>query len=776
MPICYSWGGASARILKAIGRPGIRVLTVDVFDTLLLRATSPGFVAQHSKSVLSEQAGVTPEIAASSRDRAWRTATSTSVSLGHDPDCSSNVYFSTWVKMAAGDRLPPERIESIASYLIAAELRAEQACLCPNPAMKIVIAAAVAKGIAVHAISDMYLSSSEVRHLLEAHGMAEGISSVTTSGDCGMQKRTGRLFRHFMTASGLKPDEIIHVGDDLVADWQMPGATGIRTFCVRDGRQMAARAHSAILDRKISSGRDGGFAVSDMASRASRPSSDLLFETGRTAFGPIYAPFLHGVADRALKGNFDSVWFMAREGWLLLELYEMARKAGKADLPPSGYLYVSRLSTLRASMDAFSLKQAENVLNNSPEPTYGKFLKPFGFAEGEQILADMGFAGGELPSLAGVQRIIDSRVFKDAAKEVAEGERANLARYLESTGFPKTGRVAVVDVGWGGQIQENFQTCLNLLGWKVEVHGMYLGTDSRADARREAGLHIESVLVDSAAEDRRGQGVFCFVQGIELATRSQHGSVLGYGDDGLPILDSGSEARRKEEIDDPKLARLQAGILEYGAAWFPVAAIAALDADASADAARSFIDLLCTVPSRRVAGTLLDLNNVANLGMDEGLLLGRKVPLFRPRALVRAVRRTLWQEGSVTWTAGPAGALVLLAYRKFRRGGQAPISVRSSTCQSWQLNERRPAPIADAMGLELPSLRKDFCVGLEFTQPDGLASITIKDALKLGAVNLIQKTTHPSGRIIVDRYAATFVRIKASTTAKIAKMVVRKFL
>src|SRR5699024_8417654 len=88
-----------------------------------------------------------------------------------------------------------------------------------------------ARGLAVYVVSDMYLPETQVTAMLRRCGF-DFLDGVFVSSEYGVQKRSGRLFRLFLQKTGLKPRQVLFVGNDRRADALGAALAGIRCLLV----------------------------------------------------------------------------------------------------------------------------------------------------------------------------------------------------------------------------------------------------------------------------------------------------------------------------------------------------------------------------------------------------------------------------------------------------------------------------------------------------------------------------------------------------------------
>lgn len=721
--IAYSWNDAADLIRSEIASGRVRHLSVDVFDTLLIRTTAPESVIEATARFVSGRLGVSLERAVAARADAWTKESADAVHAGKDPDAESASLFKRWIGLLGQDN-----VSEVAKAALAFELDCEAACLAPNPQMIAVLELAKATEVEITALSDMYLSPAEVSSLLSAHGMRHLVGKVVTSGYLGRQKRTGRLFDWFLEWNGT--EGLLHVGDDPAADGTMPAARGIRAISVFDRKRMLAR-------HRLAAARTAPAKKAALSALQTHVPTSVAHDVGFSRLGPVYSGFIHAVAARAAADGVSSVWFLAREGWMLHELYGVVRQSGLVSgAPPSAYLYASRVATMRAQLEEFGDREVGSVHSDTWSRTYRSTLSPLQLDDEAlgRVLGGAGISPDDNFTTVGLQTLRSHPAFMEAVRQIGEVERQGLKAYLERTGFPLAGKVAVVDVGWGGQIQENFERALRLLGATTEVIGYYLGTDDRAERRRkDTGLVMHGLVVDKCNNDGSGLGAFSHVQGLELATRAAHGSVKGYDPDGLPRLAPESDTgRQAEAIDDLAISAMQEGILAFATGYARTASVLGVSPSQSVALARDVMDVGSIAPSRAEAEVVTEMKNIANLGGDETLRLGGAVSLRHPRHAVRVLRTTLWQEGTCATLVPGIGPLLFLALRRSKRRVPQRTGELRQDIGCAVSSDVHDQVVEDALSLNLNTRRTELSSNYEGRRTERSIDIgTLGDAVKL---------------------------------------------
>src|SRR5436309_8238331 len=69
-----------------------------------------------------------------------------------------------------------------------------------------------------------------LRFILEHLGMSKFFAHIFISSEIGADKPDPEIFRRALKLIELKPDEVLHVGDDPERDWEAASAAGLSTF------------------------------------------------------------------------------------------------------------------------------------------------------------------------------------------------------------------------------------------------------------------------------------------------------------------------------------------------------------------------------------------------------------------------------------------------------------------------------------------------------------------------------------------------------------------
>ncbi len=202
------------RLDQLLERPGM-VLSLDVFDTLLLRDNSSevtrfcefgaAMAALAGGDVSADQAFLARLLGTQATYRA------TTAVDGCREGSLSEIHRTASRLLVGGDHL--------ADAFLQAELDAEQPRLSLNPLLVSYVADFKSRGGRVVLVSDMYMHRAQIRQLLDGCGFDMGlVDLLISSADTKVSKGSGGIFPLVEQALGAAPRDFVHLGDSFRGD------------------------------------------------------------------------------------------------------------------------------------------------------------------------------------------------------------------------------------------------------------------------------------------------------------------------------------------------------------------------------------------------------------------------------------------------------------------------------------------------------------------------------------------------------------------------------
>ena len=504
----------------------VRVLSLDCFDTIVWRGVaSPQdvFYALQESAAWQENSirayhRIQAEAAARKEIKAVQ---------GRSEPSLADIY----------RQMLPSANDEVIDACVRAEWQAEvQACFIFAPALEL-ISRAFEKGLRVAVLSDTYWRAEQLRELMLAlhddpvlHRL-----EVFTSCDAGCGKSDG-IWPSYLQALRVKAHEVVHLGDNPVADVQGPALFSVQGALLLHHDQITQRHQDDYVRACVQ-------LMPEMRQTKPMPSlfrallADGLSpqwpaerQLGYRVLGPIFYAFSHFVQERLealnkVQASRVKVCFLMRDGHLPGLAYATLNSDG-------GYtpLHISRFVANAASLytsDDVKKLVAVTLVKKSVEPTLKQLL--FNDTEIADILKA---TSGDLARVKEyVSRDRSVRLIIERARDMRE---RMLAHIRLRTGVSGGETLAIVDLGYSGTVQSKIRKIL-FKEMNVSLSGIYLlaTQQSPEDVDRVGFIGLPW------AEERLVTALVGFIGIFELLCTKAEPSTVGYTSTGEPIFGDG---------------------------------------------------------------------------------------------------------------------------------------------------------------------------------------------------------------------------------------------
>lgn len=550
-----------------LGCDGDRVVSFDLFDTLLLRPFArPEAVMWMLEEQIAARFGI-PDFTAQ-RQQAEASVRAT-LPPGQDVTID-DIYRALGQRLA----LTPQTVADLQALEIATEERLFQL----NPVVAEAVRALHAAGRRLLIISDMYLGEAVLRPILKRLDL-DLFDHWWVSADSGLRKDRGDVWEAVLQHEGIDSQRLQHVGDNEHSDIQvlvdrgyphplhvmrpaallgvLPGAQAL----IPHFRQRPSWRNELVLGLianriNIHLTREQG--------RTHQPFADpQVFGYG--LIGPIIFVFMAWLMQRLRRDGISSVRFLSREGWLLDRLYQHlkthpATAALAPELPEGGYFYCSRstsgLAAIQHESDLGLLLGAhyDGTLRQLLTARLGlSDLAPFSAELGDDALdRTVRLPDDRHRILASLRRCLPHLI--DEASHLRTLIRADWA--LNSPAPDP--RPAIVDIGYSGTIQLGL---MQVLG--QPLHGYYFATNASAQRVLEQGGDCASCFGHLLSlESMNDEPLHRYALVLEAILTSPEGQLAGFNlVDGRPTprFKPGGASQRQFPI----LERIHDGVLAF---------------------------------------------------------------------------------------------------------------------------------------------------------------------------------------------------------------------
>lgn len=206
------------KIAELLHTSEIHVFSVDVFDTLLLREYKSEITRFREIAELVHQAF--PEISSRNFFQARALAHRLAYQLAKPVQGCREAAFDSIYRLIGAILQEHDAIRLAAMQEI--ELSYETSHLRLNPNIRKLLEIAHMRNLRIVAVSDMYLNRDALARIINNFLPPGMINEIYSSADFGISKISGLLWDELLRREQVSPQAILHLGDNPVADFEMP--------------------------------------------------------------------------------------------------------------------------------------------------------------------------------------------------------------------------------------------------------------------------------------------------------------------------------------------------------------------------------------------------------------------------------------------------------------------------------------------------------------------------------------------------------------------------
>ena len=332
----------------------------------------------------------------------------------------------------------------------ALEKEIESQNLIVNPQVEEIIQKKRTEGYQVCFISDMYFDSGFLRKILESHNLVLGEEEIFVSNEWNSRKSTSELFG--IVKKKYKPEHWEHYGDNHISDYVQSRKAGIKAFRINTG-YTPAEEYIEKKYKKFSFYPE--LSVFTGFQRAARitEGNTAFSEMGADFVAPVYISYVRYVLKQARKQGFKRLYFVNRDGYILLKIAEMfAPEYPGIELK---YIFISRRSiVLPALVEADPALFTETL--NPPTligKKVGRLLNYLDIDREQLEENDIAFSYDRITNPAEADDFTN-KIFRSSFTPAWETRIRKAGKrfkaYLDQEGVTDGTKSALVDLGWYG--------------------------------------------------------------------------------------------------------------------------------------------------------------------------------------------------------------------------------------------------------------------------------------------------------------------------------------
>ncbi|MFQ2012401.1 HAD family hydrolase [Aeromonas veronii] len=346
-------------------------ISLDVFDTLLRRACDePSWVFEEAARRLLNR-GLNLPIEAEDYRFCRLEAEARARKLISGEEISFDDIF---------EQLPFS--DEIKAVLKVEELKVEREVLYPDPIIQEVLVRAQRKNKLIVFISDMYLPEVFLRDCISEKYPEISYNYLFVSSSVGLTKQSGALFSHVITQIKLKPEQVLHIGDNPRADVQSARQHGLASLHFDIPENLSEvleneKVYRVNVPSTMQHARK--LAVLSMPQQLSEE-EQFFYTYGAFILGPVLTAFAKWVLQSAKRLQVKNILSLMREGGIFAACINRQVDFQSQQYPDirCQTCYASRKATYLPAIDDSQVEEAVSQTLMRRNYTVRDFFNEFG--------------------------------------------------------------------------------------------------------------------------------------------------------------------------------------------------------------------------------------------------------------------------------------------------------------------------------------------------------------------------------------------------------------
>lgn len=429
------------------------------------------------------------------------------------------------------------------------EIEIEQSLSTTNIYIKELYNYALSIGKIIVIVSDMYLPYHVIATMLHSNGY-NNFAKLYLSSEDGLTKSSGNLFRKMLSEMGVRPFEVLHIGDAKKGDWLRPKLLGISTIHIKTHVSHLLYGRDKMANKDLDASLLYQFLNNTTSAKENR-----YFNIGYETLGPVLFGFCKWLYEQTKIRGIDRLLFFSRDGQIIHNAFKILYPEFNCQ-----YVYVSRRSLVvplihfrKNIADVFEIVpfyrytpiRAVFERMGLDYDNYKELINKFGLDENTSLTKEDYLSNSNFLKLYSE---IENDIYANSKLESDAFER-----YISSLNIGN--KIGIVDIGWKGTMQNAFEKYLIATNKKIQVTGFYLGTLMKTE--NACGYIFGS-------DERFKEPLLSFAGLFETLFSADHGSVKRYAQDGkIELYDFEYKANQKSTEDYELIRNIQAGAINF---------------------------------------------------------------------------------------------------------------------------------------------------------------------------------------------------------------------
>ena len=235
------------------------------------------------------------------------------------------------------------------------ELELEYQVLRQNTEIKEIYNYALKKNKKIIIVSDMFLPKNFIESVLNKNGYTN-YNKLYLSSEYKKLKLTGNLFRILLNELQVKPNKILHIGDNKYSDYKTPAKLGINAVKYEKISEQFFKNNKKAKNfyKKHSNSLTASILTGYLALSQNRK-QNYWYNLGFNYGGAFIFSYMYWLKTMLSKDNIEEILFVARDGHTLEKVYNILNDKHKTH-----YFYAPRLISICCTLDIDDKIKASN--------------------------------------------------------------------------------------------------------------------------------------------------------------------------------------------------------------------------------------------------------------------------------------------------------------------------------------------------------------------------------------------------------------------------------
>ena len=458
-------------------------------------------------------------------------------------------------------------------------------------------------------ISDYYFDSKIIFNFLKHLECDQFFDKGYCSSEYLLTKQSGRLYKKLIEDKEITSSQTFMIGDNTISDSASSNEFGIKSILLYDLDQKYQNYKIELVEnlRKQNVFFEGTI-IKELIDEKIPKNNDYDYNLG-ILLAPLYISFVEKIINYCQENNIRKIYFLSREGKIFLNIFNKINTDKKLH---AQYLIVSRKSTFLLSINSLNTTELDRIwkqyYNQTPKQLLENLNLPnhllsvfekYNIKENDIIDQNYNYKKLNL--------IFSDAHFEKVFLKTKEKQLKYFNKYIKTIGLDENKKIALIDIGWKGSIQNNLYKIIN-----KEIHGLYLGY-FKENNNEFLDNKKKGFIVDERTSNWYEKSLFKNGPLFEMSTTPNEGSCLKYNIDG-PIT---KQYNSEKETYQKYFLKTQTAISDYVDLYSKNKGIMGLDSKNLHQFLLDQIIRFILYPNKKEAKSFLRYSHVESFGVKE---------------------------------------------------------------------------------------------------------------------------------------------------------------